>query len=72
VIDFNIQICNVAKINALMNKIDQGQKLNKHITLETTLVIIVHAIHLSFINFDRSIVKSQTNTSCNEANLIKE
>jgi hypothetical protein len=55
-----------------MNRIDQGWKHSKHITLETIVVITIHVIHLSFIDFDRIAIKSQINTSYNYANLFKQ
>lgn len=51
-IDSNIQICYLVKTNVLINEIDQGQKVSKHITLETTLTITIHVIHLSITNVD--------------------
>jgi hypothetical protein len=39
-----VQICNLVKINTLMNKVDQASGINEHIIFKRIMVIIVHAI----------------------------
>jgi hypothetical protein len=46
-----VQICNLAKINALMNKVDQASGINGHITFKRIMVIIVHEIYTPFSKF---------------------
>jgi hypothetical protein len=53
------------------SRIDQGIKVEKHITLETKMAFAIHLINIP-LQILFSTMKSHTNTSCNWTNFIKE
>jgi hypothetical protein len=59
------------KTYILMSRIDQGIKVEKHITLETKMAFAIHLIYIP-LQILSSTMKSHTNTSCNWTNFIKE
>jgi hypothetical protein len=67
----SIQISNPTKIYPIMNIINQGLKIHKHIILERGLDGTIHLIYIPFTNLD-CCKKSHTNTSHNYPNLIKK
>ncbi len=69
-INYCVQICNLVKTNALMNKVDQVSGINEHITFKRIMVILVHVVYISFTNLDCYYeIINKISHSC--ANLIK-
>ncbi len=64
-----VEIYILAKINALVNKYDQANEINEHITFKRRLVVIVHVLYIPFTNLDccYEIIDKR-----NFVNLIKE
>jgi len=48
-----VQIYILAKINVLINRYDQANEINEHITFKRRLVVIVHVVYIPFTNLDR-------------------
>jgi hypothetical protein len=61
-INFCVQIYNLVKIDAFMNKVDQASEMNKCITFKRSLVVTIHVVYIFFTNFDYCYEITNKNT----------
>jgi hypothetical protein len=70
-INFCVQIYNLVKTDALMNRVDQASEISECIIFKKSLVVTIHVVYIPFTNFEYCYEITNKNTFiC--VNLIKE